>query len=638
MALSTSNDWKAANDQVLDLAIMRVLANLSAEESSDSSVEQSIEALEQEMQRPSSLRYIIERFGLSPPERDALLIAMAGDLKPAYAAAIASHPLSVAGRATPALIRSVLQCDISLLAADGILRRGCLVSLLPGPGVADRVLSVDEPVFQALTGHSCLSADIAAVSEWVSPLNETNPPSTYLPGILAKGRSTGLNPVFALRENDFEEVASALQPLGLRIIELPAYFLPAEDQRLIDWARRLDRDLVLTSSVLGISCSGSEVENRMAVRLAGLMTGTVLIAGATTLPSSQRTIVPIVLHEDFRDDMSHWQSLLGDDFAMHKCDAEAVQLHFAIDHAAMKQAATTVRVGATHSLWDAVKVQVRKPLEGLAERIEPQADWSDLVLPDGQMAVLKQMVSFLSHRSNVFDDWGFRAKSNRGLGLAALFTGPSGTGKTMAAEVLARSFGSKQDCRSLDLFRVDLSSIVSKYIGETEKNLARIFNAAESSGAILLFDEGDALFGRRTSQVRDSLDRHANTETAYLLQRLEAYSGIAILTTNLKEAIDEAFLRRFRFVVTFPFPDTAQREAIWRKAFPKETPLGAIDYGALSRLALSGGHIRAIAINAAFLGASESSAVEMHHLRTAARQEYAKLDKPLSEAEIGRLQ
>ncbi len=181
---------------------------------------------------------------------------------------------------------------------------------------------------------------------------------------------------------------------------------------------------------------------------------------------------------------------------------------------------------------------------------------------------------------------------------------------------------------------MDLSAVVSKYIGETEKNIARIFDAAERAGAVLIFDEGDALFGKRTSDVKDALDRHSNNETAFLLQRLEAYSGVAIVTTNLRDTIDEAFLRRFRFVVEFPFPDAAQREAIWRSVLPAAMPQEDLDFKALARLSLAGGAIRSIALTAAYMAAGSGGPVTMEHMRGAARQEYAKLGKPLAETDL----
>lgn len=208
-----------------------------------------------------------------------------------------------------------------------------------------------------------------------------------------------------------------------------------------------------------------------------------------------------------------------------------------------------------------------------------------------------------------------------------LFAGPSGTGKTLAAEILANEL-------ELDLFRIDLSGVVSKYIGETEKNLRRVFDAAEEGGAVLLFDEADALFGKR-SEVKDSHDRYANVEVSYLLQRMEAYRGLAILATNMKEALDPAFLRRLRFVVQFPFPDQAQRAEIWRRIFPGKTPTFDLDLGALARLSISGGNIRSIALNAAFAAAESATPVQMHHLFEATRLEYAKLEKPITDAEVG---
>jgi SpoVK/Ycf46/Vps4 family AAA+-type ATPase len=211
------------------------------------------------------------------------------------------------------------------------------------------------------------------------------------------------------------------------------------------------------------------------------------------------------------------------------------------------------------------------------------------------------------------------------LGLSALFSGASGTGKTMAAGTLAREL-------DRDLYQIDLATVISKYIGETEKHLRKIFDAADRSGAILLFDEADALFGKR-SQVRDSHDRYANLEVSYLLQRMESYRGIAILTTNMQNALDTAFQRRLRFVAHFPFPDEPSRQRIWRKVFPAAAPTADLDYERLAQLNVTGGSIRNIAILAAFLAADAGTAITMRSIQEAARTEYAKLDKPLSPAE-----
>ena len=215
---------------------------------------------------------------------------------------------------------------------------------------------------------------------------------------------------------------------------------------------------------------------------------------------------------------------------------------------------------------------------------------------------------------------------NRGLGISALFAGDSGTGKTMAAEVIANDL-------NLILFRIDLSAVVSKYIGETEKNLRRVFDAAEDGGAILFFDEADALFGRR-SEVKDSHDRYANIEINYLLQRIEAYRGLAILATNMKGALDKAFLRRLRFIVNFPFPDASQRRAMWERAFPEDAPRMGLDLSKLSSFNLTGGSIHSIALSSAFMAAGNGGVVTMPLVLDAVRTEFRKLERPINEADF----
>jgi SpoVK/Ycf46/Vps4 family AAA+-type ATPase len=243
------------------------------------------------------------------------------------------------------------------------------------------------------------------------------------------------------------------------------------------------------------------------------------------------------------------------------------------------------------------------------------------VLPPAQLELLHQLVLDVQHRFTVYERWGMHRGRRRGLGTTALFSGPSGTGKTLAAEVIANELG-------LDLYRIDLAAVVSKYIGETEKNLRQVFDEADRGGIVLLFDEADALFGKRT-EVSDSHDRYANTEIAYLLQRMEEHRGLAILTTNLRDALDRAFLRRLRFVVEFPFPLADQRAAIWRQAFPVTTPTGDLDVARLAELNLSGGSIHNVATAAAFLAAGDGGPVDMHHVIDATRVECAKLDLPL---------
>ncbi|MFE6806660.1 AAA family ATPase [Streptomyces sp. NPDC057681] len=278
-------------------------------------------------------------------------------------------------------------------------------------------------------------------------------------------------------------------------------------------------------------------------------------------------------------------------------------------------------VPARAELFASARAQNSHRLASLAPRVETVYGWDDIVLPPDCSAPLAELCERVAHCQQVMDDWGFEHTLSRGKGVSCLFSGPPGTGKTMAAEVIANELG-------LDLVKIDLATVVSKYVGETEKNLERIFTAAADTDAVLLFDEADALFGKR-SEVREAHDRYANIEIAYLLQRMEHYEGLVILTTNLRRNLDEAFTRRLQFIVEFPFPGEADRERIWRVCFPPEAPRDpALDFGRLARdFQLTGGSIRNIVLHAAFLAASEGTAIGMAHLLRATRREFQKLDQ-----------
>lgn len=289
--------------------------------------------------------------------------------------------------------------------------------------------------------------------------------------------------------------------------------------------------------------------------------------------------------------------------------------------------AATLKTGIPE-LFAAARAQCGHELAQLARRIEPRYSWSDIVLPSEALDQLKEICARVAHHKRVLSDWGFARKLSLGKGVNALFAGPSGTGKTMAAEIIAYELG-------LDLYKINLSGVVSKYIGETEKNLDRVFAAAENANAILLFDEADALFGKR-SEVRDSHDRYANLEISYLLQKMEEYEGLAILATNLRQNLDEAFVRRLAFAIHFPFPEQSSRLGIWAAIWPQEAPLADdVDLDFLSRqFKLSGGNIKNIALASAFLAAHDGEVVTMAHMLHATRREYQKMGKTLTETEL----
>jgi len=282
----------------------------------------------------------------------------------------------------------------------------------------------------------------------------------------------------------------------------------------------------------------------------------------------------------------------------------------------------------TEHLLAAARAHSNPRLSTLARKIVPRYGWDDIVLPEDQLEMLREIVATVKGRPQVLDAWGLGSKLVSSRGVTALFSGPPGTGKTMAAEIIAAELG-------LDLYKIDLSTVVSKYIGETEKNLERIFAEAECSNAILFFDEADALFGKR-SEVRDSHDRYANVEISYLLQRMETYDGVTILATNLRANLDEAFTRRLQFAVDLPFPEAADRLRIWQTLFPPDVPRDpGLDFCVLAtRFRLAGGNIRNILVSSAYLAAADGRSVTMEHLLRGTRRELQKMGRLLREGDL----
>ncbi len=364
-----------------------------------------------------------------------------------------------------------------------------------------------------------------------------------------------------------------------------------------------------------------------------------VIVGSERRLASRRYLPAAVPAPGTREQRSLWNDALTSAGVSPRPVTEALAQQFHFGPAAIVGAVGAARARAAlrgtgpegvgdSDLWDAGRDQAAWSLDDLAQRLTPSARWDDIVLPEDVLAQLREIAAQVANRAQVYDRWGFSRQLGRGRGITALFGGPSGTGKTMAAEILASEL-------ELDLYRVDLAGLMDKYVGETEKNLRSVFDAAERSGSILFFDEADALFGKRT-EVKDSHDRYANIEVNYLLQRMEDYRGLAILATNRKAVLDRAFLRRLRFLVDFSFPDATSRRRIWEKVFPQDAELGKLDFAGLARLELSGGHIKTIAVNAAFLAAGEHVPIAMPHVMHAARREYAKLDRSTSKTEFGR--
>lgn len=330
---------------------------------------------------------------------------------------------------------------------------------------------------------------------------------------------------------------------------------------------------------------------------------------------------------DYHHRLQHWQFYLTDTDInpaelAYKFKLTGGQIRDAVHTAYDLAAWRGENIPNLADLYAGSRAQSNRNLSELAVKISPRYTWEKLILPPDPLQQLREIADRMQHAVKVYESWGFEGGSANARGLVVLFAGQSGTGKTMAAEVIAHELG-------LEIFKIDLSSVVSKYIGETEKNLAKIFDEAAQSNAILFFDEADALFGKRT-EVSDSHDRYANIEVGYLLQRLETYDGIGVLATNLRQNIDEAFTRRMDFLVDFPFPEEAYREKIWQVSYPENAPLGAdVDFKIIAeRFRLSGGNIRNAALASAFLAAADSNpTIDMRHIMQSIRREYQKMGK-----------
>jgi hypothetical protein len=592
---------------------------------------------------PPALAVLVAAFGLSPFERDILLACAGIELDarfgPACAAALgdAARPFPTFGLALAALPGA----HWSALTPDAPLRRWRLVEPGAGSALTAAPLRIDERILHFLAGVSHLDERLAALVE-PAAAEELVPSHAALAEQVAavwSGAGAGGPPLVQLCGPEAADrravAAAAAATLGWWLAVLPAELTPTNPSDLDALARLWEREAALGGAALLVECDELDAADGPRVgavrRLVGRIRGPVVLSDREPRRPGIRPLLSLeVPPPTAAEQRAVWHQALGGS-ADGRLDGLAAQ--FRLGATAIRAAAAASK-GAGRGpeevgrrAWAACRARARPRLDGLARRIEPAAGWDDLVLPPAQMRVLREIAAHVRHRETVYERWGFAVRGARGLGISALFTGASGTGKTMTAEVLAGELG-------LDLYSIDLSAVVSKYIGETEKNLRRVFDAAEQGGAILQFDEADALFGKR-SEVKDSHDRYANIEVSYLLQRMEAYRGLAILTTNLKGALDPAFLRRIRFVVQFPFPDAPQRAEIWRRIFPPATPTEGLDVWKLAKLNVPGGNIRNIALNAAFLAADASEPVRMRHLCEAARSEYSKLERSLTEAEIG---
>jgi len=569
---------------------------------------------------------VAARLGLSRFERDLLLLAVAVELD-GEVAGLVSRCLDGDPRPTFALAMSVLpEPHWDALAPERPLRRWGLVTLAGGGPLATRPLSVDEHILHTVTGLVDDSSTLDGLCALPPTPGWLTPTQVATADELAAA-ALGLGGPLLVRldgdDSDAQRGVAGRIATSLGLVLLTVRDAVVVDTNLTRTAMLLDREAILADRLVLTSSS----------RLLALLQARVVVALGEASVADRTVLSRRIGLPTGPEQVALWSRALGphSDPSVLAASREVAH-HYRLPARSVEAIAGEFSVlpgAGADDLRRLTRERARVGLGGLAELIEAKASWADLVLPEGQLRLLGDLARQVRHRSQVYDDWGFASRSSRGLGITALFAGDSGTGKTMAAEVIARDLG-------LDLYRIDLSAVVSKYIGETEKNLGKLFDAAEAGGAVLLFDEADALFGKR-SDVKDSHDRYANLEVAYLLQRMEAYRGLAVLTTNLVSNVDRAFLRRLRFVIHFPFPDQGLRAELWRRVFPAQTPTQGLDPDALARLQASGGSIHAMAVGAAFAAFADGSPVRPEHVLHAATVEYAKAERSLTATETAGL-
>ena len=607
---------------------------------------------------PSALTMLSQRLDLSPFEENVLLLCAAMELDTRIAG-LCARAQDDPQKPFPTFALALALFDEpswDALSPERPLRYWRLIEINQAGAqpLTTSALRADERVVNYLKGLNHLDSWVAA---FLSPLEleagsaELAPSQNGIVEEVLRGwqlaEETAPFPVVQLLGADpisKQLVAqNAAAKLNRRLYRLPVSLLPAAPADLEALARLWQRESRLLPLALYLDAEdvdGTAVERTGALsRFLARSDGVLFLGLREVMPGLGRNYVASdVTKPTAAEQQRAWAAALGESSpasppelaAQFNLNFPTIQKLARLAHAEAAGAPASLR----EKVWEVCCASERPRLDALAQRLEPKATWDDLVLPKTEMDLLKQIAAQVRQRNMVYVDWGFASKMNRGFSISALLAGESGTGKTMAAEVIANEL-------RLNLYRIDLSAVVNKYIGETEKNLRRLFDAAEDGGAILFFDEADALFGKR-SEVKDSHDRYANIEVNYLLQRIESYRGLAILATNMKSALDTAFLRRLRFIVNFPFPGIDDRRRLWEKVFLQDhllhglpaPPLDTLDYDRLARLNLAGGSVHSVALNAAFMAAHAGTKVTMPLILAAARAEFIKLERPINQADF----
>jgi hypothetical protein len=615
------------------------------------------------------LQRLAERFGLTAFDQDVVLLALAPEVDLRYERLYAYLHDDISRRRPTVDLAMQLLCAEreAKIAARARFAPGApllnrrVLALVPDPAYVNppliaHFLKLEDAVVRFLLGERSVDTRMAGWLERHAPGEETQRglPGVPVDRIEALSREARRNHRPAryyfggLRQGlKFRTAESLAFRLDVPLIRVSAARLPAASPEFEESLDLVFRDAWMEDAVVYVE-SLEELESGPAWRAelfrakAEPFPGILIVAGdAVSQPAEWRATAIRFGNLDYAARLAHWRDDLRDAHvapppekdladlaALHRLNADQIR---AAASAIAGQAALDGTEPGAEDLYAAARAQSRRELGSLAQRVQPVYIWSDLVLPADRAAQLREISNQARYRHVVFGQWGFDARLSLGKGLSALFAGPPGTGKTMAAEVIANDL-------HLDLYKIDLSQVVSKYIGETEKNLAKVFREASAGNSILFFDECDALFGKR-SEVKDAHDRYANIEIAYLLQKIDEYDGLCILATNLRQNLDAAFTRRLTFIVDFPFPDEASRKRIWETIWPAETPRSReLDLGAIAQqFKLSGGSVKNVAVAAAFLAAADPAReVRTRHIVHAVRREFEKSGRSMTRSELGK--
>jgi AAA+ superfamily predicted ATPase len=606
------------------------------------------------------LQNLVEAFGLDDFEKDILLICLAPAFDLRYEK-IYGYLQDDVTRKRPGINLALnLICpsgperlpELSHFAEDAPLFKYHFIERFSEPGqnrssLLSQSLLVDETVVQWLLGDYQPGDELAPYVKLNSVQAGQNTPSIPIDAIYTRDL-TDQNPIFIFSGPDRLAQQIAAQQLsalsGRTLLSIDLTGISKEQISLAQIIRAALRDARLTGSLLFIQgWDACLVDGRPMIGLfAGLAQhpGVVILAGQSTwrpagLPSTRAIRWQEFPIPDYTRRQALWKHYLEQANLPTSSDLVRLAGQFSLTSEQIREAVWLASqqvnqhgtVLSEDDLMAAARATSSSRLSGLAQKIPARYSWEDIVLPADQILLLQEIVATVRGRARVLEEWGLGKKLASSRGVSMLFAGPPGTGKTMSAQIIAAELG-------LDLYKIDLSTIISKYIGETEKNLEQIFTEAESSNAILFFDEADALFGKR-SEVRDSHDRYANVEISYLLQRMEAYDGVTILATNLRANLDEAFTRRLQFAVDFPFPEAPDRLRIWQGLFPPQVPRADLDFALLARrYKLAGGNIRNIILSAAYLASANGGIVTMEHLLHGTRRELQKMGRLVNEKEL----